>query len=329
VKTVRFHSTGSPDVLTFEDVPDPVPGRGEVLIRVEAVGLNFADVLRRRGDPYPEPSPLPFTLGGEVAGTIAALGEGLTEPAIGTLVYAACRTGGYAQYVVVPVATIVPIPSGLTAAQATALVIQGLTAAFTLRDAGRLVKGETVLIEAAAGGVGSFAVQLARLFGAGRVIAAASTPEKRALAISLGADDAIDYTDAEWPDRVRDMTDGRGVDIVLEMTGGATLTRALDTLAPFGRMVVYGLASAETILIDPQRLTGPNQSVTGFYVGAYFKEPERVQAMLAEIVGYVTTGQLKLQIGATLPLSRAADAHRLLEGRTSTGKVVLEPWADA
>lgn len=326
MQAVRFHSTGGPEVLVYETIPDPVPGPGEVLIRVEAAGMNFSDVLRRRGDPYPAPSPLPFIPGSEVAGTIAALGPGVTGIAPGTLVYAAPRAGGYAQYVVAQAAGVIPIPDGITAAQATTLVIQGLTALFALRHAGRLAAGESVLVEAAAGGVGSFAVQLAKLYGAGTVIAAASSGHKRGVALSLGADHAVDYTAADWPLRVRELTGGRGADIVLEMTGGETVGQALDALADFGRMVVYGQASGEVALVDPQRLTVPNQSVTGFYIGAYFQWPQMIKEALAELVAHVAAGRLRLQVGAVLPLSQAVRAHQLLEGRESTGKMVLQPW---
>lgn len=329
MKTVRFHATGGPDVLTYEDVPDPVAGPDQVLVRVEAVGMNFSDVLRRRGDPYPEPTPLPFTVGSEVAGTVAGLGPNVNGPAVGTPVFVPARTGGYAQYVVVPANSLIPLPAGIDAVQATALVIQGLTALFSLRDAGRLAPGETVLVEAAAGGVGSFAVQLAKLLGAGSVIAAASSAEKRAKALSLGADEAVDYTDARWAEHVRSLTDGKGVDLVLEMTGGDTVHRALDAMAPFGRMVVYGLASGESVSVDPQRLVNLNQSVIGFYIGGFFASPSRISSALSEIVEHVQAKRLEVQIGGVLPLSRAADAHRLLEGRQSTGKLVLQPWKDA
>ena len=326
MKAVRFHETGSPEVLVYEDVHDPVPGPGELLVRVEAVGMNFADILRRRGDPYPEPSPLPFTVGGEVAGTVWALGPGSDGPPVGTPVFVASRAGGYAQYVIVPAASVIPLPEGIDPVQATALVVQGLTALFALREAGHLAPQETVLVEAAAGGVGSFAVQLAKLLCAGTIIAAASTAEKRAIALSLGADVAVDYTDPNWASQVRSLTGGKGVDLVLEMTGGTTLTRALDAMAPFGRMVVYGLASGESIAVDPQRLVQLNQSVVGFYIGGFFARPELVAAGLAEIVQHVQAGRLEVQIGAVMPLARAADAHRLLEGRHSTGKIVLKPW---
>lgn len=327
MKTVRFHQTGGPEVLIFEEVPDPTPAPGEVVIRVEAVGLNFSDVLRRRGDDYPEPSPPPYTPGSEVAGTIAALGKDVVGLNIGDQVYAAPRRGGYAQFATAPAESVIPLPPGIDAVQATTLVIQGLTAALALRASARLAKGETVLVEAAAGGVGSFAVQLAKLFGAGRVIAAASSKAKRTYALGLGADAEVDYTAPGWAEQVRELTGGAGVDVILEMVGGDTVGQALDALGPFGRMIVYGQASGLAATVNPQRLVGMNQSVTGFYIGAYFQNPELIKATLAEIVGYVNAGSLKLQIGAVMPLSQAAQAHQLLEGRHSTGKIVLKPWA--
>ena len=327
MKTVRFHRTGGPEVLVYEDVPTPLAGAGEVQIRVDAVGVNFSDVLRRRGDPYPESSPTPFVPGGEVAGTVSHVGPGVGQLAVGDAVYATTRVGGYAQYVVVPAASVIPLPAGLAAAEATALVIQGLTAALALRHAGRMAVGESVLIEAAAGGVGSFAVQLAKLYGAGKVIAAASTAEKRAFAESLGADASVDYTRSDWSSQLRQMTDGVGVDIVLEMAGGDVVGQALDAMAPFGRMVVYGQSSGAVAQVDPQRLTVGNHSVIGFYIGAYFRQrPELIQSTLSDIVQHVLAGRVKLNVGVKLPLSQAAEAHRLLETRQTTGKVVLEPW---
>jgi NADPH2:quinone reductase len=329
MKAVRFHKTGGPEVLIYEDVPDPIPAAGQVLIRVEAAGMNFADVMRRRGDDYPEPSPAPFILGAEAAGTIAALGEGVTGIEVGTPVLATPGAGGYAQFICVPAATVFPLPSGFGAVQAAALVGHGLTAAIALRNAARLAQGETVLIEAAAGGVGSFAVQLAKLFGAGKVIAAASTPEKRAIAERLGADASVDYTAPNWSEQVRALTDGRGVDVVLETAGGETVAQALDAMAPFGRMVFLGQSSGKTALVDPWQLTVPNRTVTGFYIGAYLALPELIESTLGEIIGFLMAGKLSLQVGTVLPLSQAAQAHRLMEERKTTGKVVLQPWTEA
>lgn len=328
MKAVRFHRPGGPDVLVHEEVETLRAGPGEVLIKVEAAGVNYADTMRRYNDPYPEPSDPPFTLGVEVAGTVAELGKGVSGPPVGTPVFAAPGKGGYAQFAIVPAPLIIPIPPTLDKVQATALVLQGLTASLTLKQAGRLRPGESVLVQAAAGGVGVLAIQLAKHFGAGQVIAAASTPEKRELAMSLGADLAVDYTDPSWVERVREATDGKGADIILDMAGGAISEQSLSALAPFGRLVVYGLASRTSVSINPQQLLVPNQSVVGFYVGSYFGQPELIQQTLGEVIGLVASGQVKLHIGQVLPLSQASEAHRLIEARQTTGKVVLLPWSD-
>jgi NADPH2:quinone reductase len=328
MKAIRFHKTGGPDVLVYEDVPDPTPKEGEVLIKIEAVGMNFADVMRRRGDPYPDPSPAPFILGAEVAGTVTALGAGVTSIEVGTPVLATPGAGGYAQYICVSAAAVMPLPPGFSAEHAAALMGHGLTAALALRNAARLTPGESVLIEGAAGGVGSFAIQLAKLFGAGKVIAAASTSEKRAVAERLGADASVDYTEPGWAAKVRELTDGRGVDVVLEIAGGETVGQALEALAPFGRMIFLGQSSGKVATVEPWQLTVPNHTVTGFYIGAYLAFPELIQSTVRELIGFIMAGKLAIQVGTVLPLSQAAEAHRLLEGRMTTGKVVLRPWED-
>lgn len=327
MKAVRFHTTGGPDALVYEELPDPAIEDDDVLIRVDAAGVNFADVMRRRGDDYPEQSPTPFTLGAEVAGTVAAVGKAVTTIPVGTPVLATPGAGGYAQYIRVPASIVIPLPPGLDAVRAAALMAHGLTAALVLRQAARLAPGETVLVEAAAGGVGSFAVQLAKQYGAGKVIAAASTPEKRALAERLGADASVDYTAPDWAERVRTLTGGKGVDVILETAGGDNVAEAFEALASFGRMIFIGQSSGKTSLIDPWKLTVPNHTITSFYVGAYLAFPELIQSTLTELIGLVLSGKVVLQPGTVLPLSQAAEAHRLLEGRQTTGKVVLQPWA--
>ncbi|MEO6231761.1 MAG: quinone oxidoreductase [Ferruginibacter sp.] len=327
MKAIRFHKTGGPEVLVYEEMPMPEPKESEVLIRVEAAGVNFADITRRRGSYYPEQTPAPYTIGAEVVGTIAALGAGVTSFEIGTLVIATPPTGGYAEYVSVPAFLVIPVPPGLSAVQATTLMAQGLTAALSIKHAARMQPGESILIEGAAGGVGSFAVQLAKLYGAGKVIAAASSLEKRKIAESLGADASVDYTEVGWAEKVKELTEGKGVDIVLELAGGETTQQALEAMAPFSRMIYLGQSSGEIPLIDPWKLTVPTRSVTGFSIFAYLAFPEMIQSTLIEIIGFVLSGKLNLQIGAVLPLSQAAEAHHLVEGRKSTGKVVLDPWA--
>lgn len=327
MKAIRFYETGNPDVLKYEEVLTPKPQAGEVLIKVEAAGVNFADITRRRGSYYPEQTPAPYTIGAEVVGTIEELGEAVTGFEIGSLVIATPPTGGYAQYVAVASFLVVPVPPGLSATQATTLMAQGLTAALSIKHAARMQPGESILIEGAAGGVGSFAVQLAKLYGAGKVIAAASSLEKRKIAESLGADASVDYTAAGWVEKVKEMTGGKGVDVVIEMAGGEITQQALKAMAPFSRMIYLGQSSGEIPKIDAWDLTVPTRSVTGFSIFAYLAFPELVQSTLIEIIGFVLSGKLDLQIGAVLPLSEAAEAHRLVESRKSTGKIVLDPWA--
>lgn len=328
MKAVRFHKTGGPEELIFEEVATPVPQAGEVLIRIEAVGLNFADVMRRRGDDYPEPSPVPFILGAEVAGTVVELGAGVTGLAVGAAVLATPGAGGYAQFICVPAPMVMPLPPGIDATKAAALVAHGLTAALVLKKAGKLVPGESILIEGAAGGVGSLTIQLARLYGAGKVIAAASSPEKRSIAEGLGAHASVDYTVDGWDAKVRELTNGRGVDVLVEMSGGANVETAFKALAPFGRMIYLGQSSGESASVDPWALTVPNHTVTGFYIGAYLAFPELIMETMSEIIGFVMSGKLALQVGTVLPLSQASQAHRLIEERKTTGKVVLLPWGE-
>lgn len=333
MKAVRLHRHGGPEVLTFEDVETPAPGPGQLLIRVEAVAVNYADTMRRRNDPYPFPSEPPFIPGGEVAGTVETLGDGVEGPPIGTAVFATVGEGGltgYAQFAVANAGQVIPIPPGLDAAQASALVVAGVTAVLTMRYSGRLQPGESVLVQAAAGGVGSYAVQLAKLLGEGTVIAAAGTEEKRQAALALGADHAVDYTVSGWSEQVRALTGGNGVDLVLEMTGGSVFAESLAAMAPFGRSVVYGLASQEFAPFDPQTtIVGPNQSVIGFYLGGYFmhRSSQAIDA-LQFLIGQVLSGAVKVQVGQVLPLSRAADAHRMIENRETTGKIILQPWTN-
>ena len=324
---VRFYQHGGPEVLKCEEVPTPRPAADEVLIRIEAAGVNYADTVRRNGDYYPVPTVLPAILGGEIAGSIEALGEGVERPEVGTKVFALIDVGGYAQYAVAPTSSIIPVPEGLDPVQGIALVVQGLTAALVLKEAAGLRTGESILIQGAAGGVGLLSVQLAKIYGAGLIIAAASSPEKREFALSLGADCAVDYTLLDWPQQVLKATDGHGVNIVQEMTGGHIFQQSLDCLAKFGRLVVYGFASRESVNLDPERLLPFNHTVKGFYLGGFLHDKhELVNATLAELVGFVASGRLRIHMGGVFPLSKAAEAHRLLEGRQTKGKIIILPW---
>lgn len=339
METIRAHRYGTPDVLVLEEVPVPRPGPGQVLIKVESAGVNFSDVKRRRNDVYPFPTPLPYTPGGEVAGTIEALGDGVDGPPLGTPVFGLVGgdgSSGYAQFALANAPQVIPIPPGVSADVASGLVVAGSTAVLILRESARLQPGETVLVPGAAGGVGGYAVQIAKLLGAGVVIGAASTPEKRAAVLALGADHAVDYTQTDWPDHVREVTDGRGADVVLEMAGGAMFQQSLACLAPFGRAVVYGSTSAESLRFDPETVhtffydPSPNQSLVSFNLGLWFGlRPDAAVDALQTLIGFVASGRVKVPVGHVLPLRDAAEAHRMLEGRRTTGKIVLKPWASA
>ncbi|CAA9422156.1 MAG: Alcohol dehydrogenase [uncultured Rubrobacteraceae bacterium] len=336
MQAVRARSFGTPDVLVLEEVPIPRPGPGQVLIRVESAGVNFSDVKRRRNDPYPFPTTLPYTPGGEVAGTVEELGEGVEGPSVGTPVFAlvgADGSTGYAQFALASASGVTTIPPGLSADVASGLVISGSTAVLILEEAARLQAGETVLVQGAAGGVGSYAVQIAKLLGAGTVIGAAGSPEKREAVLALGADHAVDYTQEDWPDRVLEFTGGRGVDVVLEMAGGSAFEQGLSCLAPFGRTVVYGSSSAEPLQMGPETIQAlfydpsPNQSLVAFNLGLWFAmRPEAAVGALRTLIGHVASGRVEVPIGHVLPLGRAAEAHRMLEERRNTGKIVLKPW---
>ena len=330
MKIVRFYECGEPDVLRLEETAIPHPKAGQVLLQVEASGVNFTDVDHRRSSSASrEPLTFPSTPGVEVVGVIVEVGEGATALPVGTRVIGLLSHGGYAEYVVVPAALIIPVPPGLDAAQAVALPIQGLTAYHILATFGHIQPGERILIQAAAGGVGTLAVQLARLLEAGQIIATASTPAKLDLALSLGANVGINYTqpDWDWATQVLQATDGKGVDLILDMIGGVQFSENFTCLAPLGRIVTFGKASGQRAVIDPEKLTARCSTVIGFYGGYVITRPDLVVPVLKKLFQYVLAGQLHVQVHHQFPLEEAAAAHRLMETRQSTGKIVLLPAA--
>lgn len=331
---IQMTEFGDPDVLELVELPTPRPGPGEVLVRVESAAVNFADVMRRRDDSYPFPTPLPFVPDGEVAGTVEALGPDVDGPPVGTpvAVVGGDGSGGYAELAVAAAPQVIPIPPGLDPDEACGIVIAGTTAMLALTEEGALQPGETVLVPGAGGGVGSFAVQLARVLGAGTTIATASTPARRELALSLGADLALDPTRDGWTDELRAVTGGRGVDVALELSGGSMFADTLDVLAPFGRLVVLGRASGESAVFDHEAqhrflyAPSPNQRLAVFNLGMYFGlRPEVAVRAMTGLIELVTTGEVTTQVSRTLPLADAATAHRLIESRESVGKLVLKP----
>nr|WP_276521855.1 quinone oxidoreductase [Geobacillus stearothermophilus] len=310
--------------MQVKEAERPLPSGRQVVIEAEAIGVNYADTARREGR-YVVPTPLPFVPGTEVAGIVREVGPDVEAIRPGQRVVALIESGGYAEFVAVDERAVVPLPDGMDARQAAALPVQGLSAYHILKTMGRLEEGETVLVHAAAGGVGTIAVQLAKRFGAKTVIATASTEEKRALAARLGADVTIDYTKDGWAADVMEATDGRGVDVALEMAGGDVFHQTLDCLAPFGRLVVYGAASGEMTRLNPVRLMAKNWSVVGFFLPQVMRKRALYERSLRDLLAWVRDGSLELTIGGVYPLERAAEVHRLLQGRKTSGKLLLVP----
>ncbi|HEX2173603.1 MAG TPA: quinone oxidoreductase [Dehalococcoidia bacterium] len=325
MKAVRFHELGGPDVLRYEDVPKPLPQPGEALIRVAAAGVNYADTFFRQGKYLVKPQ-LPQIPGLEVAGTVVAVGDGVREVTSGDRVLALLpRGGGYAEYVTAPAASLLPVPDELELETAAAIPVQGLTAHHVLSLCGRLSPGESVLVHAAAGGVGSLAIQIARLLGAGTVIATASSQSKLDLARSLGANVTINYREEDFVPRVNEATKGQGVDVIIETVGGDVLTRSLSCLAPFGRLVVAGMASGEASQIAAQRVLAKNQSIVGYYLMPVIQRHGLADQALAELMAWSADGQIQLTISQVRPLAEAAWVHEEIEARRTVGKLVLRP----
>jgi NADPH2:quinone reductase len=314
MRAIRITDFGGPDVLELvEDAPVPEPGEGQVVIRVSHAGINFADTHARENS-YLASYELPLIPGAEVAGE-----------ADGQRVAAFVGTGGYAEYAVAPREAVVPIPDDVSDAAALGLLIQGLSAWHLLRTSSHMAEGETVVVHAAAGGVGSLAVQLAKRWGAGRVIATASSEEKRALALELGADAAVDPRSDELAEALREANDGRRVDVVLEMAGGKVFDESLRALAPLGRLVTYGLASREPNQVSNGALMARSQAVIGFWLMHCFGRPGMVNEPLQELFGLVAAGELRVVEGEVYPLSEARRAHEEMQARRTQGKLLLDP----
>ena len=325
MKAILAEEFGEPEVLQYKNLERPAPGEGEALIEVRYAGVNYADTMRRRNQ-YLVPQELPFTPGSEVAGVVSEVGEGVDNVSPGDRIVSLLDSGGYAEYAIAPAPSLIPLPEGLDFERAAAVPLQGLSAYHILKTSGALKEGESVLVHAAAGGVGTLAVQMAKLMGAGTVIATASTQEKLDLAKSLGADVLINYTEDDWPEKVREATDGEGADIILEMVGGDEfLQKNLECLAVFGRMVVYGAASGELGSIVPANLMNNCHSVVGFWLIQVASRPNLFVPSLQEMLGWISSGDLQLTIGETYPLEDSERAHADLEGRKTTGKLLLNP----
>jgi NADPH2:quinone reductase len=314
MRAVQIEEFGGPDVLQVAHLPKPEPGEGEVLIEVARAGINFADTHQRENS-YLSRYEVPLVLGGEVAGTTPD----------GTRVVALLRSGGYAEYAVAPQATVFPIPDGVDDGAALALIIQGLTAWHLFKTSAKLAEGESVVVISGAGGVGSLAVQLAKPFGAGRVIATASTEEKRALALELGADAAVDPAEEDLKGALIEANGGKPVDVVLEMSGGRVFEQSADALAPFGRIVAYGIASREPNTVDTGRLMRKSRAVVGFWLMHCLGRRHMMEEPLADLFDRAARGELVPQMGTTYALSDVRQAHEDLQGRRTSGKLLLDP----
>src|SRR5690606_898294 len=290
----------------------------------KAIGVNYADTARREGK-YVVPTKLPYVPGSEVAGVIAAVGAEVKHFKEGMRGGALIESHGYSEYVAVDERILTPVPDDVDFEQAVALPLQGLSAYHILKTMGRLDAGETVLIHAAAGGVGAIAVQLAKMFGAGKIIATASSAEKLEHAKAMGATHLVNYTNENWVEEVKNITDNKGVDLALEMVGGDVFNKTLKCLAPFGRLVIFGAASGEQAVFHPGQLMRKNQSVIGFFLPQIMRKPELFQKSFKELLAYMANGELKLTIGGSYPLAEAAKVHRLLQSRKTIGKLVLKP----
>ena len=315
MRAIQQEEFGGPEVLQLADVPRPAPQEGEVLVRVTRAGLNFADTHQRTNS-YLARATLPLIPGAEVAGVREDTGE---------RVVALCGTGGYAEYATAPESLTFPIPDDLDDGTALAILLQGLTAWHLYRTSARIQPGETVVVHAAAGGVGSLAVQLGHPLGAGRVIATASTEEKRELALELGADAAVDGAPEGLAERLVEANLGRKVDVVFEMAGGQVFEQSMEALAPFGRMVTYGIASGEPNQVDTGTLMRRTQTVVGFWLMRCLGQPSMVDEALADLFGRAARGELRAVVGGTYPLAEAARAQEDLAARRTTGKLLLDP----
>jgi NADPH2:quinone reductase len=323
MKAIRIHRVGGPEVMELEDVPDPQPTEGQALVRVEAAGVNYVDVYFRTGL-YKAPA-LPFVPGQEAAGTVIAVGPGVTEVAVGDRVAYVAIMGTYAELAAVPAARLVKLPPEVTARQAAAAMLQGITAQFLASSTYPLQPGDVCIVHAAAGGVGQLLCQIARLRGA-RVFGTVSTEEKARIAREAGADEVILYSQQDFSVEARRLNGGKGVQVIYDGVGRATFEKGLDTLAPRGLMVLFGQASGPVPPFDPSLLNQKGSLyLTRPSMGHYIADRDELMWRAGEVLAWIAGGKLRLSIDRELPLAQAADAHRALEGRETTGKVLLMP----
>ncbi|HUV08472.1 MAG TPA: quinone oxidoreductase [Spirochaetia bacterium] len=322
MKAIQILKNGGPEVLELRELPRPAPAEGEVLVRLRAIGVNFIDTYQRTGL---YPVKLPYVPGMEGSGTVEQVGTGVSALKAGDRIAYTNIPGAYAEYSVIPAGRAVILPDNLDFRQGAAAMLQGMTAHYLATSTFPLKKGDVCLIHAAAGGVGLLLVQIARMRGA-RILATVSTKEKAVLAREAGADHVILYTEKNFEDEVKSLTEGRGVDVVYDSVGKTTFEKGLNCLRPLGTMVVFGQSSGKMEPIDPAVLGAKGSLfLTRPILGHYIADRKSLLFRSGDILGWAAAGQLKLSIGQTCALSEAAEAHRNLEGRKTTGKVLLIP----
>ena len=322
MKAVRVHKYGGPEVLTLEEIPVPEPKAGEARVKIEAIGVNYIDVYQRTGL-YPLQTP--FTLGTEGAGIVDAVGPNVTEVKKGERVGYAMIPGSYAEYAIVPAARLVPIPPNIDARSAAALMLQGMTAHYLTHSTYPLKKGETALLHAAAGGVGLLLIQIVKQLGA-TVIGTVSTEAKAKLAKEMGADHLILYTQNDFLAEVKKLTDGHGVNVVYDSVGQTTFDKSLDCLRPRGYLVLFGQSSGPVPPFDPGKLAAKGSLfLTRPSLAHYTLDRAELLQRTNDLFSWTASGKLKLRMEKTFRMAEAAEAHRQLEGRKTTGKVILLP----
>jgi NADPH2:quinone reductase len=322
VKAAVIHENGAPEVLLYEDVPDPQCPDGCVVVDVEAISIEGGDLLARAGSP---PAKTPHIVGYLCAGIVAEVGAGVEHPAVGERVVALSGDGSHAERRMVPAAVTWPIPEGLDPAAAACIPVAFGTAQECLFTAAGLEEGQTVLVHAGAGGVGMAAIQLAKEAGA-TVISTASSDEKLERLKPLGLDHGINYAEKSFVEEVRELTEGRGVDVVLDAIGGQNLVDGIEALAYRGTLVSVGVAARAGSSVEAKALWGKNNTLRGVYLGgALLAEYPRVHPMIGDLIGRVAEGSLRVEIDRSFPLAEAAAAHAHVEGRTAFGRVTMTP----
>jgi NADPH2:quinone reductase len=322
MKAVRIHTPGGPEVMRYEDVPEPTPKAGEAVVKVDAAGINYIDIYFRSGQYKAE---VPLTIGMEAGGTVKAVGPGVTDVKVGDKVAYTGIPGAYAEYAVVPAARLVTLPSGITPKQGAAAMLQGMTAHYLATSTYPLKPGDSCLVHAAAGGVGLLLCQIAKMRGA-RVIGTVSTEDKAKRAREAGAAEVILYTQQDFEAEVKRLTDGKGVNVVYDSVGKTTFDKGFNCLRPRGLMALYGQSSGPVGPFDLQILNAKGSLfVTRPSLNHHVATREELLQRAGEVLGWIRDGKLKLHAELEFPLKDAAEAHRALEGRKTTGKVLLVP----